>query len=115
MRQIVFTQDVLGVKSSESNELIVSHREGLTRLPKGWLSLTEEMLITSVHTKQTVKAIEAMKHIDHPWWGFQAHIDAVPQFLVNNQISVSMPIMYAGKVMVNYFLNQVVLEKAITR
>ena len=62
--------------SNHRGEVIVSHREGVTKMPENFRLIAESQACP----------IDGIKHNNLPIWGFQAHIEAVPQFLKNNQI-----------------------------
>ena len=91
-------------------ELIVSHREGFKRAPKGWRALCVSSTLTrSLPTGEQlspVEAVEAMKHERSPWWGFQAHLEAVEGFLVNNSVARELPSPYEGHELVRAFLKR---------
>lgn len=105
IRTVSFKQAVLGLKAQVDYDFIVSHREGLTRLPQDWSSLTSEPMIYTEKHPQGIQAYEIIMHHSKPWWGIQAHIDATPEFLINNQIKATYPTPYAGEVMIRFFLD----------
>lgn len=105
LREIQFSEDVLGHSSQCPTPLVVSHREGVISRPSDWRDLTNESLISPLNPLlDPVIAVEAMTHQEKPWWGFQAHIDATPQFLTNNTINAVLPSPYAGISMIDHFL-----------
>lgn len=106
LREIQLSEDVLGVSMVKNVPLVVSHREGLVTLPSNWRSLTLSPMIESANGYGRVLAYEVIKHQTYPWWGIQAHIDATPQFLLNNQIPSQLPQPYLGKVMIDTFISQ---------
>ena len=80
-------------------EWIVSHREVVSSLPIGWIKCG---LSSISHL-----GVELMKHQQAPWWGVQAHIEAVDAFLVNNQVSLaSLPTPYQGHEFLRAFLKK---------
>ena len=104
LREVSFKQMVLGLEAHKSYPLIVSHREGLISLPDHWFSLTHEAKIYTEKHPQGVQAYEMIAHQSKPWWGIQAHIDASPEFLYQNDIKVRYPKPYAGAIMLQTFL-----------
>jgi GMP synthase-like glutamine amidotransferase len=108
IRDVSLTENLFGLEAHHTVPLIVSHREGLVTLPVGWRSLTATPQIHSNDAYTPVVAYEAIAHNQYPWWGFQAHIDATPMFLVNNQIPVSFPEPYLGKLMIDTFIHTVI-------
>ena len=105
LRSVSFTQMTLGLKAQQDYSLVVSHREGLISLPENWHSLTPEATIYTDYQPQGVKAYEMIMHQSKPWWGVQAHIDATPEFLIQNHIKENYPRPYAGETMIHTFLN----------
>ena len=105
LRSISFTQITLGLEAHQDYQFVVSHREGLVSLPKNWCSLTPRSEIYTGHCPQGVKAYEIIMHQNKPWWGVQAHIDATPEFLSQNNIEVNYPTPYSGEIMMRTFLN----------
>ena len=76
---------------------VVSHREVVSTLPPSW---NKYGFSTLSHL-----GVEVMKHETYPWWGVQAHIEAVDSFLVNNQVQLStVPSPYDGHLWLTAFL-----------
>ena len=107
-REIRLSEPVLGLDVSRSYPLIVSHREGLREVPEGWHSLGSSSIIEGPSGTQPAEAVEVMRHEDAPWWGFQAHVDATPSFLVNNHIPNELPQPYAGEEVIRSFVRQLI-------
>jgi len=103
-REVRLSEPVLGLDTSRSHSLIVSHREGLRAAPAGWRSLCPSSIIRGPSGAQSAHAIEIMRHEEAPWWGFQAHVDATPSFLINNHISSEFPQPYAGTTVIRSFV-----------
>jgi GMP synthase-like glutamine amidotransferase len=107
LRELCLSEDTLGLKSNQPYPLAISHREGLLGLPDRWRTLTPHQKMVLNQARQAAIAVEVMTHTEHPWWGFQSHIDATPQFMINNQLSAKLPLAYAGEVVMRSFLNLV--------
>jgi GMP synthase-like glutamine amidotransferase len=114
LRWVHFKSDLLPFVNSVP--LVVSHREGFSNLPTEWQTITTSPLMTFVDCSlsknelsitSTVRAVEAMKHKSSPWWGFQAHIEAVTAFIIHNQVKGRLPNHYAGHIILRSFLNQI--------
>lgn len=91
--------------------LIVSHRDGVLSLPKGWRSLggehpTLERIGRPAEQVELdpVPAIEAMSHLEAPWWGFQPHIEAEQSFVDQNQVESVLPSPYDGEHITSAFV-----------
>lgn len=61
--------------------LLVTHREGVSRLPDGCVILGASPEC----------AVEAFRHAALPVWGFQAHPEATPAFALNNDVPLGDP------------------------
>lgn len=108
LRDINFIEETLGVLARQPYQIVVSHREGVITLPQTWRSLTTSDYIPSpLPSLDDVMAIEAMTHCSLPWWGFQGHIDATPNFLINNSIHQPLPHPYIGTRLINHFLEEI--------
>ena len=103
-RNVRFSKEVLGLKAEHPHKLVISHREGLRSIPTGWRSLCTTSRISGPADTAHAIAVEAMYHLESPWWGFQAHIDATPEFLTHNRIEGSLPKPYAGAQVIHSFL-----------
>jgi len=66
---------------ARSGRMIVSHREMVTRLPEGFVTLASHPDIP----------VEAFGHPRRPIWGFQAHPEATEAFAVNNSVPFDAP------------------------
>jgi GMP synthase-like glutamine amidotransferase len=76
---------------------VVSHREVVSSLPQGWLKVGMSSI--------SHLGIEVMKHGDAPWWGVQAHIEAVDALLVHNSVELTkVPSPYHGYLWLKAFL-----------
>ena len=104
IRDVTFCEPTLGLIDQRAYPLIVSHREGLTSPPQGWKELTRPTKLTGPCGTLKVRAVEVMKHEQLPWWGFQAHIDATDEFIIQNQIPTPLPPSYAGWTIIEQFL-----------
>lgn len=107
IREITLREDTLGLKAHLSYPMIVSHREGLRSAPEDWINLSLHAQILGLNPLQPTRAVEVMKHRDHPWWGFQAHVDATEEFVVQNEIPTSFPSPYAGSYVIHSFLKYI--------
>jgi GMP synthase (glutamine-hydrolysing) len=96
LRRVTLHDEPLGL--SGPFDLIVSHREGFSEPPAGWRSIAHETHINGA------RAVEAMHHERSPWWGFQAHPEAVEAFLHNNDVRCALPQPYDGHKLVRAFL-----------
>ena len=67
--------------ANDEGPLAVSHREGVTECPAGF-----RVCATSSDVR-----IDALEHHALPIWGVQAHVEAVPAFLMNNNVTLSDP------------------------
>jgi GMP synthase-like glutamine amidotransferase len=107
LRQVSLIDSPFGVEGPVP--LVVSHREGFRSIPSEWRSMTRSEAVSRPHAfdqdGEPVVAVEAMAHERHPWWGFQAHIEAVEGFMVSNQVEATLPDPYAGHELVRWFLN----------
>lgn len=75
--------------------LLVTHREGVTRLPDGCVILGASPQVP----------VEAFRHAELPIWGFQAHPEATPAFALNNDVPLADPADLAfGNARVDEFL-----------
>jgi GMP synthase-like glutamine amidotransferase len=77
-RDIRFQCDRLNVRD-QTGKMVVSHREGITEMPDQF-----EIISTS-----SACPTDGIRHVNHPIWGVQPHIEAVPQFCLNNDISIA--------------------------
>ena len=103
-RNVRFSKEVLGLQADHPHKLVISHREGLRSIPRGWESLCITSKISGPDDTDCAQAVEAMYHLEAPWWGFQAHVDATPEFLTHNRIEGSLPKPYAGSQVIRSFL-----------
>jgi GMP synthase-like glutamine amidotransferase len=106
LRAVSLSEPTLGLKAHQPYPLVISHREGLRSTPQEWRSICSTTSLLGPENTQPAHAVEAMCHKDAPWWGFQAHIDATPAFLTNNNIVDELPQPYAGAHVIGSFLRQ---------
>lgn len=104
LRDLTLTKRCLGLPAHVPEQVVVSHREGVFSCPSDWLELSETEIPPPSPMLKSVRAIEAMRHQEYPWWGFQGHIDATPSFLLNNSIMAQLPQPYVGERMIDQFL-----------
>ena len=104
LRAVSLSESSLGLEARQSYPLVISHREGLRDPPKDWRALCATTHITGLDDTPPARAVEAMRHAEAPWWGFQAHIDATPAFMTNNHIGHALPEPYAGLRVIRSFL-----------
>ncbi len=85
--------------SESIGPLVVSHREGVTRCPPDF----------RIFASSPAVEIDGIEHVHLPVWGIQPHIEAVPAFLQNNQITIDnpMPAFGFGYRIVEAFLRQI--------
>lgn len=104
VRSVTLSEPTLGLEAHHPYSLVVSHREGLTAVPAGWRDLSALQEIEGPEGYTSAIAVEAMRHERYPWWGFQAHVDANPNFITNNLIPDPLPPRYAGARVIRAFL-----------
>ena len=103
LRSVSFTQMTLGLKHSKTSTCCITSKGSLAYQKTAFFNA--KPTIYTDYKPQGVKAYEMIMHQSKPWWGVQAHIDATPEFLIQNHIKEGYPRPYAGETMIHTFLN----------
>ena len=104
LRNTQLSEATLGLEAHTVYPLVISHREGLRDAPSGWRALSMSAYLNGPSSQPSARAVDAMRHEHAPWWGFQAHVDATPQFITGNHIPSALPRPYAGERVIRAFL-----------
>ena len=87
------------ITSYTQMDWVVSHREVVSSLPQGW----SKVGMSSI----SHLGVEVMQHNQAPWWGVQAHIEAVDAFLTHNGVELDrVPSPYHGHLWLSAFIKR---------